>query len=79
MFIHWFWDPEGLQEKIRVLRIGVEPLTFWLVVQKLRLLESFRFEDEDDFWYEIKLKVFSRILEKYSTRKLHCTIFHLKN
>ena len=52
MFIHRFWDPGDLQEKIRVLRIGVEPLTFWLVVQMLRLLESFRFEDKDDYEYE---------------------------
>ena len=29
-------------------------------------LESFRFEDEDDYDYEIQPKVFSRILEKYS-------------
>ena len=71
---------EACKKKIRELRTGVEPLSLWLlVVQMLQLLESFRFEDEDDFWYEIKLKVFSRILEKYSTRKLHSTIFHLKN
>ena len=31
-------------------------------------LESFRFEDEDDF-YEYAIEDFSRILEKHSTRK----------
>ena len=32
-------------------------------------LEWFRFEDEDNYEYEIQLKVFSRIVEKYSTLK----------
>ena len=32
-------------------------------------IESFRFEDYYDYEYEIKLKVFSCILDKYSTRK----------
>ena len=30
-------------------------------------IESFRFEDEDEYGFNFKL--FSRILEKYSTRK----------
>ena len=28
------------------------------------LIETFRFEDENDYEYEIELKVFSRILKK---------------
>lgn len=36
-----------------------------------RLLESFKFEgdDDDEYEYEICLKIFSRIIEKCLTRK----------
>ena len=33
------------------------------------LLESFTFEDKDDYEYKILLKVFSRIVKKYPTQK----------
>ena len=33
------------------------------------VLETFRFEDEDDYEYEIWLEVFSRMLKIYTPRK----------
>ena len=44
------------------------PIIFCSVCKHERI-DSFRFEDENDYEYEIQLKVFSRIVEKYSTRK----------
>ena len=34
-------------------------------------LESSRFEDENEYEYEIKLKVFARVLKKRHPGKLH--------
>ena len=37
------------------------------------MLDSFRFEDENDQEYEILLQTFSRILKNRHPGKLHCT------
>jgi len=42
------------------------------------LLESFTFEDKDDYEYKILLKVFSRIVKKYSTQKASLYYFSLE-
>ena len=61
---------------------------FWLILpwkcifyQKiaLRLAKSFRFEDEDDYEYEIWFKVFSRILKIQTSRKASFCHFSLEN
>ena len=38
-------------------------------------LESSRFEDENEYEYEIKLKVFARVLKKRHPGKLHFPFF----
>ena len=38
-------------------------------------LESFRFEEDNEYEYEIKLNVFARVLEKKTPGKLHFTSF----
>ena len=45
------------------------------------IMAIFRLVDEDDYEYEILRTLFSRIVEKYSTRKasLYYYIFHVKN
>ena len=45
----------------------------------LRLAKSFRFEDEDDYEYEIWFKVFSRILKIQTSRKASFCHFSLEN
>ena len=40
-------------------------------------LESFRFEDENE--YEFNLKFFARVLKKRHPGKLHFTFFHQKS
>ena len=44
------------------------PIIFCSVWKQERI-ESFRFKDDNDYEYEIQLKVFSRVVEKYSTRE----------
>ena len=42
-------------------------------------IETFRFEDNDDYKYEIWLEVFSGLLKISLPGKLHFTIFHQKS
>ena len=42
------------------------------------VLETFRFEDEDDYEYEICLEVFSRMLKIYTPRKASFYHFSLE-
>ena len=42
-------------------------------------IESFRFEDENEYKNEILLKVFARVLKKRHPGKLHFTFFHYKS
>ena len=42
------------------------------------VLETFRFENEDDYDYEIWLKVFSHIFKIYTPRKASCYHFSLE-
>ena len=42
------------------------------------VLETFRFEDEDDYEYEIWLEVFSRMLKIYTPRKASFYHFSLE-
>ena len=44
------------------------PIIFCSVLKHKRI-ESFRFKEDNDYEYEIQLKVFSRVVEKYSTRE----------
>ena len=44
----------------------------------LMLLESFRFEDENEYEYEISPKVFAPFLKKRHFEKLHFTFFLAK-
>ena len=45
----------------------------WDRVVSLEIKETFKFNDEKDWEYEIWLKGFSRILKQQTLRKLHCT------
>ena len=42
-------------------------------------LESFRFEDENEYKYEIELEVFARVLKKRHPGKLHFYTFFYRN
>ena len=42
------------------------------------LIETFRFEDENDYEYEVELQFFSRILKKQTPRKASLYFFSLE-
>ena len=50
--------------------VGSKLSKYW-ALSLFWVAESFRFEDENE--YDIKLKVFARVLEKRHPRKLHFT------
>ena len=50
------------------------------IIGEYKAIESFRFEDENDYEYEIKLKVFARVLKKRRhPGKFYFTFLHHKS
>ena len=48
------------------------------VISNLAILNRFRFKDENEYEYEILIKVFARVLKKTHPEKFHFTFFHQK-
>ena len=57
----------------------LKTVSFFMVSLGGLKIESFRFEDENEYKNEILLKVFARVLKKRHPGKLHFTFFHYKS
>ena len=66
-----------LQRMVRMdLDWNLKNLGFLAMTAKItKKLETFRFEDENDYEYEIWFKDFSRIVKNWHPGILHCTFF----
>ena len=65
--------------KNKIKGVGIKSIEVVSFVTAKQLLESFRFEEDNEYEYEIKLKVFARVLKKDTTESFTLLFFHQKS
>ena len=64
--------------KNKIKGVGIKSIEVVSFVTPKQLLESFRIEEDNEYEYEIKLKVFARVLEKDTTESFTLLFFSPK-
>ena len=65
--------------KNKIKGVGIKSIEVVSFVTAKQLLESFRFEEDNEYEYEIKLKVFARVLKNDTTESFTLLFFHQKS